>query len=293
MALAIEGKEAHFVPIDFKATDSGTDSPTYGFAFRDSRGQPIIWRFIFGSEVSARGAGLTPLPTVPGLLLMYRNRGSVAKEGTAVQIGDKVSEAELWKEISAPPYFIAYRGSYTDGMNIGAFHLGRETWHVTNAPSELRESAEWKLVSDRGRERSLRIASRRGNELTITESNLQTNLATLELNALATPQGLALRSMLLRRGAGAMRITFEPELQLQLDLATTNNTEVAFQIDEGNREKVVQGSISLEKQGDTTLMRWHPKSPDWARSRQLNTAIKLDAAGYTIEVSQSAKQPGN
>lgn len=285
-ALVSVGNEAHFTPIDFKATESDAASPTYGFAFRDARGQPIIWRFIFGSQVSERGAGLTPRPTTPGLLLTYRNRGSVAKEGTAVQIGDRVSEAEVWKEISAPPHFIAYRGSYTEGMNIGTFLLGKETWRVTSAPSELREGAEWKLTSDRGRERTLRITARRGDELTITESGSQTTSATLELNALATPQGLALSSILLKSGLGAMRITFKPELQIRLDSAAANNTEVAFQIDQGNREKVAQGSVFLERQGNRMLLRWQPKSPDWARSRGLNTAINLDATGYTIEVSQ-------
>ncbi len=289
-ALAGERKEAHFTPIDFKATESAA-APTYGFAFRDARGKPIIWRFIYGSQVSERGAGLTPRPNPPGLLLTYRNRGSVAGEGTAVQIGDRVNEAEVWKEISSPPHFIAYRGSYTEGMNIGTFPLGKETWRVTSAPSELREGAEWKLTSDRGRGRTLRITARKGDELTITESGSQTTSATLELNALAAPQGLALRSMLLKSGLGTMRIAFTPELQIRLDSAAANNTEVAFQIDQGNHEKVAQGNVSLERQGDRMLLRLQPKSPDWARSRGLMTAINLDAAGYTIEVSQAAKQP--
>jgi hypothetical protein len=86
------------------------------------------------------------------------------------------------------------------------------------------------------------------------ESNPPSTSAKLELTALATPQGLALRSMLLKSGADAMHVTFKPELQMTLDSAAPGNTEVAFQIDQGNHEKVAQGTLIQEKQGDTMLL---------------------------------------
>lgn len=66
-----------------------------------------------GSDVSEQGSGLTPLCQLPLPVFAYREQGAVAGEGTAVQIGEIVSAAEVWKEISRPPYFVGYHGAYT------------------------------------------------------------------------------------------------------------------------------------------------------------------------------------
>gem|GEM_PF-5496141 len=63
------------------------------------------------------------LPDVPGLRLVYRSLGSLAGEGTAVQIGDKVIEAEAWPEVSNPPLL--------RGLSWLLFRRQRY-WRVTN-----------------------------------------------------------------------------------------------------------------------------------------------------------------
>ena len=94
----------------------------FGVGFRDKHGQPVIWRFIpANSRPSERGCGPHLVGTMPGLHLRFSARGTAAGAGTAVQIGTKVHEAEPWPQISAPPYFVAYRGSYVHGMDsVGA-----------------------------------------------------------------------------------------------------------------------------------------------------------------------------
>lgn len=288
-ALKHEGKEAHFAKIDLKVNKTVGQEPSYGFGFRDKHGQPILWRFVLAGRPSSRGSGVTALPAVQGLRLMNRNQGTAAGEGTAVQIGDKVIEAQPWKEISAPPYFVAYRGSYTEGMHIGSLPVGSESWRVVSAPSELREGAEWTLVGSKGVERRLKVTAHRADEFTVSEVGAKPpGSAILSLNARATPQGVALRSIVLTSDSQVMRITFTPELDMTMNAA--GKADVSFQIAEGANAKVSQGTVSVERQADALHLRWQPSAPDWAKSRTLNSTIKKSANGYTVEVSQPSPQ---
>ncbi len=286
-ALKAEGKEVFQTAIDYKEVRKVEETVTFGVGFRDQHGQAIRWRFIpANSNPSKRGAGLQPLAAMPGLHLRYSNLGTAAGAGTAVQIGDKVHEAEPWPQISSPPYFVAYRGSYAHGMELSAVLLGKESWRVVKAPTELREGAQWTLASDLGRERLLRVSEARGNELVISEQPAPGfDGTTLNLHALLTPQGLALRSFTLNSHDRAMRVTFTPELNLTTD-APAARAESAYQIDLGTHEKVSQGVVSVERQANTVNLRWQPTSPDWAKSRSLRSAINLTPSGYSIEVSQ-------
>jgi hypothetical protein len=289
-ALKTEGKEAYHTPIDFKEVRKVEQELTIGFGFRDRHGQAILWRFIpANSTPSKRGSGLQPLAAMAGLHLRFSDLGTAAGAGTAVQIGDKVYEAEPWPQISAPPYFVAYRGSYAHGMELSAILLGKENWRVIKAPSELREGMQWTLASDLGRERELHVTQRRGDEVTISEKLTPgLDAATLELQAMLTPQGLALRSVTLNSRGRAMRVTFSPELNL-LAQAPPAGVESTYQIDLGTHEKVSQGVVVVERLDKTINLRWQPKSPDWAKSRSLTTAINLSASGYSIEVTQQVK----
>jgi hypothetical protein len=289
-ALKTEGKEAYHTPIDFKEVRKVEQELNIGFGFRDRHGQPILWRFIpANSTPSKRGSGLQPLGAMAGLHLRFSDLGTAAGAGSAVQIGDKVHEAEPWPQISAPPYFVAYRGSYAHGMELSAILLGKENWRVIKAPGELREGAQWTLASDLGRERQLHITQRRGDEITISEKPAPgLEAATLELQALLTPQGLALRSVILNNRGRAMRVTFSPELSL-LGQAPAARVESTYQIDLGTHEKVSHGVVTIEKLDNAVTLRWQPKSPDWAKSRSLTTAINLTASGYSIEVTQQPK----
>jgi hypothetical protein len=276
-ALKRAGQEARLAKIKYRATNDFGQLPAHEFGFTDERGQAVRWRFTLAAPASERGSGLTPQESGPGWLLIYRDLGSAAGVGTAVQIGDKVSEAEPWTEISAPPYFVAYRGGYAEGMNIGVFMPGRQNWRVTAAPKELKEGGEWILAGERGSTRRLRITARRGDELTISET-LAPSGTRLSLQARQKAQGLALRSITLSIDARMMRLSFTPDLDLSAAAAG------AFQIDFNGRNKILHGNVTVERKGDAAYLRWQPKSPDWAKSRTIDSTIALDANGYTIEV---------
>lgn len=274
-----EGKEAYFVPIDFKKIAGDVDAqPVYGFGFEDKHKQKILWRFIPASRPSERGSGLTPLTNVSGLRLFYRNLGTLAGAGTSVRIGDKEFEAEPWAEAGSPPYFVAYRGSITEGLDAGDLRTGEENWRLAACPKELKEGESWEFIGENGRKRAFRIATRRGDELRLEEAELSGS-AKLAVFVRLTPHGFALRSIERAGKTGGLRIAFAPELNLSVP------GETAFQIDLGKQKNIANGTVSVEKQAESTLLKWQFKSPDWAKNKKLTTFIKTNLSGYSIKIS--------
>lgn len=296
-ALKRAGKTVHKTPIDFRVAKTVGQPSTYGFGFRDAQGRAILWRFTPATRPSERGAGLTPLAGVPGLRLDYSELGTTAGAGTAVQIGDRVSEAHAWPEISAPPYFVAFRGGHAEGRHLGSLYLGTERWRVLSAPNvlaatDLREGATWTLREANGRELSLRVTARRGDEVTITETDASAaGLSKLEMQARVMPQGFALREIRRTLGKHTMRIAFTPELN-PANLATTP-AEVAFEIDEGEHRRVTHGIVTTEVQTGALRLRWTPRAPAWTKSQGLVSIIRTEAGGYMIEVTTPVVQSSN
>lgn len=280
-ALTASGEEARATKIDFKVVNNVGHQPTYGFAFADEGGQAVRWRFIPAAEASALGKGLSPQSDAAGLRFNYRERATTAGAGTAVQIDNKVSEAEPWPEISSPPYFIAYRGSYVEGMHLGALLVGRQSWRVTSAASELIVGSKWALAGAGNQTRQMAITASKADELTISEAR---EWGSIDLTARVTSRGLAVRSIVVTNAGHKMRFRFKPDLELDAEGDGTAKAEVAFEIDEDDHYKVSQGTVTVDRRKDSVLMRWQPKTPDWAKSRSLTSTITLNPLGYAIEV---------
>jgi len=279
-ALTRSGVEARLAKIGYRASNKFGQLPAHEFDFTDERGQAAHWRFTLAAPVSERGAGLTPQESGEGWIIIYRDLGTAAGEGSAVQIGNQVSEAEPWPEISAPPYFVAFRGTYAEGLGVGVVLLGQESWRVTAAPQQLNVGAEWTLTDQRGRARRWRVAARRGDELTINEIGSSSQTGRRSLQARQTATGLALRAVTLTSGSKTMRIGFSPELDLTAPASSSSD----FQIDQNGRDKLIHGRVSVERQGGAAQLRWQPKSPDWAKSRVLNSTLTMYDNGYKVEV---------
>lgn len=271
--------EARLTKIDYRETNNFGEPPSHEFAFTDERGQAVRWRFLLAAPPSEQGSGMTPQNSGSGWVLVYRDLGTLATEGTAVQIGSKVIEAEPWPEISAPPYFVAYRGFYIEGAGIGVVLPGTENWRVTSSPKELSEGAQWTMTDDRGRTRQWRVVARRGDEVTINELTGQAPIGALSLKARVPAQGLALRAIELTSRKKSLRFSFTPELDLSAAAPSAT-----FQIDENGHDKVMQGSVSGERRDGGLHLRWQPQSPDWAKSRRLTSTVTTTATGYKIEV---------
>ncbi|HKV39669.1 MAG TPA: hypothetical protein VJX67_10675 [Blastocatellia bacterium] len=281
--LTATGEHALLTNIDFRTAKSTGQQPTYAFGFRDEKGQAVLWRFIPATDPSERGAGLTPVDTSGPLRLLYRDAGTAAGEGSAVQIAGKLSEAAAWPEISAPPYFVAFRGTFVEGMEIGILTTGSQYWHVAKSPESLAEGAEWQLKNDEGISRKLRVTSIKGDELTIDEvANPDLGGGTLHLIARKTPQGLALGSVSVVDGKHSMQISFKPELLAAPGSA--GQPDVSFQIDQDGHRKLIEGRISTEVKADARHLVWKPESPSWAKKHVLDTKVSIEPDGYKIDV---------
>jgi hypothetical protein len=162
------GGEAYVTAIALDRPASAATGATYLVRFVDHDGQPISWQFIQGSDISERGGGSSPAGTTPPIL-MYRQRSAVAGEGSAVKIGDKVSVAEVWSEISQPPYFVAYHGALTENMDLAVFAPSMLQWTTESGPQTLAAGAQWKLKSPDGLTRTFEVKSVSGDQASIVD----------------------------------------------------------------------------------------------------------------------------
>jgi hypothetical protein len=210
---------------------------------------------------------------------LYRNVGTAAGAGTAVQIGDKVTEAEPWNEISSPPYFIAYRGSYTEGMHIARFDLGKKQWHIQKSPEALKANAEWTVVSPQGGTLSLKVASLEGDQIKL--QGMREGVVTMELAGHVHDNIVDLSEMNLIDQSHDFRIGFAPSLSSQCGSAAA--APVSFSVEENKKRNVAQGEVQCKRSGDSTQFDWVFKTPTWAKSKTLHTTIS--SIGDGVEVS--------
>jgi hypothetical protein len=280
-ALKKSGEDVYRTGIAFKEPAPGDAVKTYEFALKDKKGQPILWRFVTASPVTPRAAGLTASPQSPGLLLLYRNVGTAAGAGTAVQIGDKVNEAEPWNEISSPPYFMAYRGSYTEGMHIARFDLGKRQWHVQKQPAAIQVNAEWIVANSQGGTLSLKIASLEGDQIklqAVREGN-----TVMELTGRLHENTVDLSEISLFDQSHDFRIGFNPSLPNLCSSAPAS--PVAFYVDENKKHNVVQGEVQCKRTGDSAQFDWAFKNPAWVKSKTLRTAVSSLPDGFEVSTN--------
>lgn len=284
------GLNAHFVKIDFKTGEDADERRVFAFGFPDEHGSPIRWGFVANGASSDRGAGPRIQVVSAGLLISYNELSTTAAPSAVVQVGDKSYQVEEWPEISKPPYFIGFRGTFSEGITLGMLLNGSQTWRGQSAPTELSEGAKWILIDDRKVVRQLQITAKHGDELTITELVDNSPWArAVQMVVNFDGHNFALKSMTQKAGTNSMRISFTPELNLVTTPSGTATTEHTFQIDENGHQKVLQGSATLEAQGGTLILKLRPKVE---ASRQtvmpkdyvITSTITTDATGYKLEV---------
>jgi len=277
--------EVHVTKINVKKISE--DPLTFEFSFVDEQKRPVFWRFVQGSEVSARGSGLTQIARQDKrpLMLMYREQGAVAGQGTALQVGQEVSEAEVWKEISAPPFFVAYRGALTVGSEIAVILYGDVDWHVDQAPTSLAVGQKWKLSS---KEQWGGKAEEHGGTLEITKiagSNYTfqfraDSFANSEIVAEATAGGWRVLSLANGTEEHGFAIAFTPGIITSAE-GMSNQT---FELRMGKSKKVGEGTITTSKSDNGELeWIWRFKSPNWAKARSITQKIKTGSGTMHID----------
>ncbi|MGA7352058.1 MAG: hypothetical protein WBX06_12925 [Acidobacteriaceae bacterium] len=243
------GQEAHQVPMQFDAPSDPSNGAQYQLRFNTEKGTPVVWQFVLGTDVSEQGSGLSPVPA-PIPILMYREQGGLAGQGTALQIGGVTSTADVWKEIAQPPYFVPYRGALSTSVHI-----------LTFAPVDT----AWKSTAN-----SLTDAHGRSLALTITSGATTMTDKALDVSASYTV------------AAGAVtRVTFAPNgvkgnhtLTLEFTPALAPGSQSSFEVIVGKKTKIAAGSVQTSA-GPSVTESWTFNSPDALKNLSATATASL------------------
>jgi hypothetical protein len=263
------GAEAYLTTMQLDRPANEAKGATYLLRFVDHTGQPVSWQFIQGSDISERGGGSSPAGVEPPVLV-YRTRSAVAGEGTALKIGNAVSVADVWTEISQPPYFVAYRGAVSQDVDIAIFTGPGQQWTTTSAPKTLTADAEWKLKAQDGLERTLHVQTVTGDHATILDKDDHFPGRTVTIDAALTNGAWSIEK-LHYSGAGedanqGMTISFAPG-------ASGGATPSKFEMLAGHKTHIASGTVH----GDAEQPRvgWEFKDPQWLKGKTawVNSAV--------------------
>jgi len=250
--LAIEqrmGQDAHQVAMQFDGPPDAEKGGQYMLRFNTEKGTPVVWQFVLGTDVTEQGSGLSPVPA-PIPVLMYREQGGLAGEGTALEVGGVTSTADVWKEIAQPPYFVPYRGALSTGVHVLTFAPGDTTW----------KSDAGTLTSSTGR--TLALATN-GDDTTITDKSL---------GATESITGAA---------GSVTRVTFAPtgvkgshSVSLQFSPALAAGSQSSFDVVVGKKTKIATGSVQ-ESAGPAVTETWSFTSPDAVKNLTAKATASL------------------
>ena len=280
-SLATLGKTVHVVPIEYRITESLGEHATQSIVFQDDKNQTIRWNFVAASDQSDRGKGLSA--AAPPLEFLYRSLGTAAGEGSAVQIGDKVSQAKPWPEISAPPYFVAYHGVYTTESILAGLTSGSETWRLKYATPNVDVGSMWVFLNEQNNARQFKVMAKSGDEFTIEEIGVKPEVsAPMTMTAKMTAGGFAISSIGFANGKHSLRMSFKPALTVAAS-APNDAGKVAFQVDVSDQAKALEGIVSAQRTGDQLELNWQLNSPNWAKGKVVKSTITFTKNGYKIE----------
>jgi hypothetical protein len=263
------GAEAYLATMQFDRPANAGKDATYLLRFVDHAGEPVSWQFIQGSDVSERGGGSSPAGIDPPVL-MYRERSAVAGEGAAVKIGSKVSVADVWTEISQPPFFVAYHGAMSEGVDIAVFAGAGQQWTTVSAPKSLAVGAEWKMKAQDGLGCSLRVQSLADDHATIVDSDDHLPGRTVTIEGTWSNGAWSIEKLrYAAAGADAnqgLTISFSPG-------ANASGVQSKFEVIAGKKNRIASGVVH----GDQAKPRvgWEFKDPQWLRGKTawVDTAV--------------------
>ncbi len=277
-AATAQGNEVHKTEIAFEEADTTSVGSISTLRLTLADGKPLQWRFVQGSDVSEQGSGLTALPDIPVPVFAYRERGAVAGEGTALEIDGVVSTAAVWTEISKPPYFVGYRGAYTESAHRVIFGAGAESWTVTDAPASLAVGSLWKLDGSHGTHRTLTIDHVDGAHYTISGSDNLHPLVRFVLDATRTTDSWSIASIRYSPVRDAEKHAIIVRFGTPLHSTAQASTIELFA---GKKTRLASGSLALSGSAVDRTALLTMDTPTWSRGKVLLEESK--ASGTSVE----------
>ncbi len=272
------GGEAYLTKMQLDRPANVGTGATYLLRFVDSKGEPVSWQFVQGSDISERGGGMSPAGVDPPVLV-YRARSAVAGEGTALKIGNTVSVADVWTEISQPPYFIAYRGAVSQDVEIAVFAAPSQQWTTTSGPKTLAIGAEWKLKGQDGVGCTLRVQALAGDHATILDNDDHLPGRTILIEADWKNGAWSIDKMHYSAAGGdanqGLTISFTPG-------ASAAGAPSKFEITAGRKTRIANGTVHGDAAAQPRVG-WEFKDPEWLRGKTawVNSAVLAQKPAQT------------
>lgn len=243
------GMTVHQVAMQLDGPPAPSVGAQYLLRFNTETGTPVVWQFVLGTDVTEQGAGLSPY-TGAADILIYREQGGLAGQGTALRIGNVTSTADVWKEIAQPPYFVPYRGALSMDAHVLVFAPGATTWKSDGAS-----------MTD-GKGEVLAVAQN-GDSTIMTDKLLGTTVTYNTANRTVS------------------RVTFSPAndrhdhtLSLTFSPALGTSGQSNFEVIAGRKTKVAAGTVQASADAGDVTDTWNFTSPDALHG----SAIKASAA---------------
>ncbi len=246
------GFTVHQVPMQFDGSRDPSKGAQYMLRFNTESGVPVVWQFVLGTDVTEQGSGTTPIATANPVLL-YREQGALAGEGTAIQIGNVTSIAAEWTELAQPPYFIPYRGAFSTGVHILSFVPGTTLW-----------KADAQELTDRaGNNFSL---SKNGKTLAMTNVALGTTTS-------YTMEGANVISSV---SFGSVNAPRDHTVSIVFSPALTPDGQSSFDVIAGKKTKVAAGAVQTEKAAhDAISAIWTFNTPRAMHGKEAKSVVGL------------------
>lgn len=240
------GDEAVVTRIQFDQPDAPGKGAQYLVRFNTEKGVPVVWQFVQGTDMSERGSGVSPVEA-PFPVVVYREQGALAAEGTALKVGAVTSTAEVWKELAQPPYFVPYHAALSQGVHILSMSPRASTWS-DGQPAPLTAGATWKLTSASGTVLNAHADAAGGTGTTVSLTDVQQSVMTLDA------QGGASGWVVSRVRFGPAGAKADHTLSLTFNPAMVPGTDSRFDLIAGRKTKLASGSVhtAVGEDGRTT-----------------------------------------
>jgi hypothetical protein len=268
------GAPAYLTTIQLDRPANADKGATYLLRFVDHAGEPVSWQFIQGSDISERGGGSSPAGLDPPVLI-YRERGAVAGEGTALKIGNTVSTADVWTEISQPPFFVAYHGAVSENVDIAVFAGAGQQWTTISAPSALATGAEWKLKAQDGLGCTLRVQALAGDHATILDTDEHLPGRTVVIEAAWTNGAWSIEKL------HYSAVGEEANQGLTISLATGGK----FDVTAGKKTRIAGGTVHADE--SQKRVGWEFKDPQWLRGKTAWVGSPVVSQGQAVAQTTS------
>ncbi len=263
-----KGDDAFLTRMQFDPPAAPAKGAQYMLRFNTEKNVPVLWQFVQGTDVSEQGSGLTPVEA-PFPVLLYREQGALATEGTALKVGNVTSTADVWKELSHPPYFMPYHGALTQGAHILSIVPVASRW-TDPQPAAFTEGATWKLTSALGTMLTAQAAAAKGPGVTVSlTSDAHATSTTLEAQQTAA-------------GSAVSRVRFGPAgakpehtLSLVFSPALAPGVDSKFDIVAGKKTKIAAGSVQTSAEAGGTTEKWSMTSPDAVKGKSATASASV------------------